>query len=149
MHTRPRAPEHHCLLLPRGLHPCQLILKVLGAAALSAPLQKDSFYNFLWSNSVTRTRFLIATIRKQDVCQCGCKGQCSFNRIARAIVWSINLMAEGFSPSRDHEGNDFASAWRRDQVGKPLAGGYVAALTEYRADILEFTGQLGFTNTEL
>eukprot|EP00959_Pyramimonas_sp_CCMP1952_P206312 4315026-Pyramimonas_sp.AAC.1 len=95
------------------------------------------------SSGLSKKRFLVCTIRKQDVCKCGCKGNCSFGLIQRVLRWSYNALAEGVYPDRDHDENPLPEH-RAVLRGFPLAGGWRAALCEIRADLLEVTGAYGF-----
>ncbi len=99
----------------------------------------DSFYTYYFRLLNSRERHLICTVRRVDLCKCGCRGNCTFGAIGRIISWSFNQLASGQWPCTDHLGQPVEG--RRGL----LANGYVGALAEYRADLLEFTTALGFT----
>eukprot|EP00959_Pyramimonas_sp_CCMP1952_P072204 1507955-Pyramimonas_sp.AAC.1 len=86
------------------------------------------------SNGVSGKRYLICSIRKSDVCRCGCKGFCSIGNIQRTIAWSFNCLADGIYPALDHTGRPFHDDPRATQRGLDLAEGWRGALTEFRAD---------------
>ena len=48
--------------------------------------KRDSFYAFYWNGAFSVQRRVITTIRKSDLCRCGCRGLCSVNGIMRVIV---------------------------------------------------------------
>lgn len=105
----------------------------------------DSFIAYYFSvMGVTQKRHLIASVRKQDCCRCGCRGDCTVQAILRVISWSYNVLASGYHPSSDFMGMPFSDEVRFNQRGFPLAEGFVGGLAEYRADLLEFVGALGF-----
>lgn len=81
---------------------------------------------------------MICVIRKVDLCQCGCRGQCTFDAIMKVIAWSMNVLATGRFPRRRHDGG----VWGR-ATGE-FAQGIVGAVMEYRADLLELVSALGF-----
>ena len=107
--------------------------------------KRDSFFALYWSNCLTGTRYLICSVRKKDICQCGCKGQCTMGAILRVVSWSFRCLAEGSHPQLRHDGSRFLlSDCRHARRGQPLAGGYCGAMVEMRADLLEFVGACGF-----
>ena len=107
--------------------------------------KRDSFFAFYWSNCLTGTRYLICSVRKKDLCQCGCKGQCTMGIVLKVVSWSFRCLAEGSHPQLRHDGSAFlASDPRHARRGHQLAGGYSGALVEMRADLLEFVGACGF-----
>ena len=106
--------------------------------------KKDSFFAFYWSNGLTGQRFLICSLRKSDLCKCGCKGFCTLGAVLRMIAWSFNVVAEGVYPAMRHDGKPFADEVRAAQRGEPIADGYCGALVEMRADLEEFSNSCGF-----
>ena len=103
--------------------------------------KSDGFVCWYFSLVNSKQRHLVCTLRKSDVCRCGCKGNCSFGSIQRVIAWSMNQLASGQMPSRDHLGNLIPNA----TLGE-IADGKVGGLVEYRGDLLEMTSAFGFTN---
>ena len=106
--------------------------------------KKDSMLCFYWNNVLSETRYLIATVRKSDLCQCGCRGGCTLGPIMRTIVWSFNVLAAGLFPGMDQDDQPFQSDLRAARRGFELADGLCGALCEMRADLLEFVTSLGF-----
>ena len=107
--------------------------------------KKDSFYTTYWSNALTGKRYLICSIRKTDLCKCGCKGQCTFGEVQRIIAWSFNILTTGQHPEFNHLGLPFPTEhmqWLRRSTD--LAGGKRGALCEMRADLLEYVGACRF-----
>ena len=106
---------------------------------------RDSFFAYYWSNSLTGKRHLICSVRKKDVCQCGCKGHCTMGGLLRVIAWSFAVLARGEHPEVRHDGTPFAEDDHRLLLrGTPLAQGRVGALVEMRADLLEIVQACGF-----
>eukprot|EP00959_Pyramimonas_sp_CCMP1952_P367873 7705911-Pyramimonas_sp.AAC.1 len=100
--------------------------------------KRDTFVISYMSNTMTKQRFTICAVRKQDVCKCGCHGQCAFGQISRALAWSFNAMATGVWPGINHQ-NLPLDEERALKRGFDLAGGWRAAVTEIRCDLLELT----------
>lgn len=74
--------------------------------------KKDSFIAHYWSNTLTGQRYMICSIRKSDLCRCGCKGFCTIGRLQRIIAWSFNVLADGRYPRFDYNGQPFADELR-------------------------------------
>lgn len=107
---------------------------------------KDSFLVYYWSNTLTGRRYLMFAVRKSDLCQCGCKGECSIGELMRVLVWSFNALASGVHPEFNHYGEPFDFDDHRWALrGTPLADGRCGALCEMRADLLEIVEACGFT----
>ena len=106
--------------------------------------KKDGFIAFYWNSLISQERRLICSLRKSDMCQCGCRGFCSLGTVLNVISWSFNAMANGVFPSLDYEQKEFTDESRKEQGGKPLADGHAGALVEFRADLLEFVTACGF-----
>ena len=89
---------------------------------------------------------MICSLRKSDLCQCGCRGLCTLQAVMRLISWSMNCLASGTWPEVRHDGSPF-EGWRADIGGTFLAEGRCGAVVEMRADLLEIIGALGFTQS--
>ena len=119
----------------------------LGYFSDGVPFTKtDSFISYYLSNINTGERFLICSVRKSDLCQCSCHGNCTFGSVMQVISWSFNVLATGVHPDFDYRGQPFSDEVRAARRGFPLAGGYRGALCEMRADLLEFVTAGGFKN---
>ena len=107
---------------------------------------RDSFIAFYWSSIISGKRHLICSLRKQDLCQCGCKGYCTLHLVMRVIAWSFNCLASGIWPEVRHDGQQHLSpdTDRYQLAGTFLADGRCGAMVEMRADLLEIVSALGF-----
>jgi len=105
--------------------------------------KRDSFVVTYLSKSLTRQRFLVSSVRKSDLCRCGCRGHCTVGQINRVVSWSFDILARGFWPDENHEGGPLDHE-RQMKRGFPLAEGWVGALTELRFDLLELVETGGF-----
>ena len=56
---------------------------------------------------LTGKRHLLATLRKSEMCQCGCLGWCSMYTLLLFINWSFDCMARGENPRARHDGTTF------------------------------------------
>ena len=106
---------------------------------------RGGFFAFYWTSLLSKKRYLICTIRKSDLCQCGCRGQCTFGAVFNMLTWSFNALASGEYPSQRHD-NAPLDEQRARIAGQELADGFCGAFSEMRADLLEFVGALGFRN---
>ena len=77
----------------------------------------DTVIGFWFVDVLTGKRYLFATIRKRLVCDCGCKGWCTFYVMFRFIRWTLEAMGAGVYP--DHR--DDASPWGVDTFRAELA----------------------------
>ncbi len=87
--------------------------------------KNDSFYAWYFQIGSDPTRHLLCSVRKLDLCQCGCRGMCTFGAIQRVLAWSMNAVACGNFPTANHIGEGI----EYPELG-PLAGGYVGGLIE-------------------
>ena len=106
--------------------------------------KKVSFFAFYWSNTLSGTRYLICTLRKSDLCKCGCKGFCTLGVVLEIIAWAFGILASGFYPAFRHDGKPFDDELRANQRGMPIAEGNCGALCEARMDLEENCGCCGF-----
>ena len=106
---------------------------------------RDSFIAFYWSSIISGERFLICSLRKQDLCRCGCKGFCTLRSVMSVISWSFNCLAAGTWPEVRHDGSGHSEGTDRFELrGNLLADGYCGAMCELRADLSEMVSALGF-----
>ena len=106
--------------------------------------KKDPFYQLYLSNGLTSKRHIICSLRKSDLCNCGCKGVCALGAVLRMISWSLNIVAKGVYPAMRHDGQPFADETRAAQRGEQIAYGYCGALIDMIADLEEFANSCGF-----
>ena len=64
-------------------------------------------------------RFLISTIRKRNVCRCGCAGWCTWSVLFSIASWSLSALAEGKWPSKRHD----SEAWRASDCSRSAKSG--------------------------
>ena len=106
--------------------------------------RRDSIIGFFIYSVLTGVRHLVCTIRKSEVCQCGCKGWCSLFPLLSMLSWSFACMARGTYPTARHD----ASEWTdRDEGRASLGGcefGWRAILLFLKGDWAEYSGSLGF-----
>ena len=84
---------------------------------------KDSLY--LLAGSVLsgehRDRWWLSAIAKRRICNCGCKGRHTFERLFEVLVWRYKCLFRGKHPSATHDNKpfEFGSA-RRKKAGRDL-----------------------------
>ena len=93
---------------------------------------------------VTNVRHLVACLRKQDICKCGCRGWCSIFALHQWLLWCFSALAEGRWPDRRHDGTPFLED--SDVVRRALAGtdvGSAFALIFLKGDLMEYCTSWG------
>jgi hypothetical protein len=70
-------------------------------------------------NLVSSVRYLTLVLRKKSICQCGCRGWCSYFSVFLYLAWQIAALAEGRRPSKRHDGSDWKPS---DKKRASLAG---------------------------
>ena len=101
---------------------------------------RDSLYLVLFNilTGVHQIRFWIAAWSKRMMCDCGCKGRCTFASVWEVIIWPFNALQAGRFPSVRSDGTPFDSstrigdAWRAKMAGKPLP--FRCGPIQFRAD---------------
>ena len=106
--------------------------------------QTDSVLGCWCLNVVTGIRFLWAVFRKRHMCQCGCRGWCTFNVIFRLAAWSIMALADKAWPSERHDGSPFcdSDSARAKKAGTPFM--WRCACIYLKGDWAEYTHTFGF-----
>ena len=104
--------------------------------------REDTAIGFWLWEVCTDKRWLLTALRKSDLCDCGCKGWCSFWPIWSALEWSLQAMRAGYYPRQRHDGADFGKDLARQSLGDSSLGcrGSVVAI---RADWSELAGTFG------
>ena len=98
-----------------------------------------------WLHSLpTRARHLLAVLRVQDLCSCGCRGWCSAYPIWLMLSWSIQALLRGVWPTT-REGE---KPWRpEDSFWSALGGGafgFKGVCCFVKVDLKEIATSLGF-----
>ena len=63
----------------------------------------DAAIGFFIYNMVTGIRTLSALLPKTELCQCGCKGWCSFYEVFDMLHWSFLALRVGEWPTNRHD----------------------------------------------
>ena len=131
--------------LEMNVHPSRI--RPGGLYMDGAMYSKRDVFEGLWFHDLrSGRRELICVIRKDDLCDCGCKGWCSMFIIHWVICWNLICAAHGINPDLRHEGSCFSldpsDAQRFLRRGKQLP--FVIPLLELRADWPGYTGPMGF-----
>ena len=84
---------------------------------------KDSLYLLVGSilSGEHRDRWWLSAIAKRRICNCGCKGRHTFERLFEVLVWQFKCLLRGKHPSVTHDNKpfEFGSA-RRKKAGRDL-----------------------------
>ena len=94
-------------------------------------------------NLISGVRYLTAILRKKSICQCGCRGWCSYFAVFLYLAWQITALAKGIRPNKRHDG----SAWKpSDKKRESLAGARMikGACLYIKGDWCEYASTFGF-----
>jgi hypothetical protein len=102
------------------------------------PFQKSSHkhsstevysWNFLCDKD--GKRYMFCNINKDFLCQCGCHGRCTVDKLMEVFAWSMHVMLDGKHPKTRHDGLEL-DPMRLAKQNTPL--GFHAALLQCRGD---------------
>ena len=82
----------------------------------------DSLFLVHWQfllGLMTHMRLWICCFTKRSICNCGCKGRCTFNIVFEAIAWSMRALLIGRYPSHGPGGSKL-TGWREKLAGSHL-----------------------------
>ena len=105
----------------------------------------DSVVGIWLVNLLSGQRHTMCIVRKRIVCQCGCRGWCTYYTVCVFVEWCERCLADGVFPSTRHDGAPFLPD--SDSERAQLAGTRVkkrAACIQIRGDWAEFCERLGF-----
>ena len=102
----------------------------------------DSVIGFWISNLITGKRYLIVTLRKRIICQCGCRGWCTIFGIMVYLRWEARILAAGVAPSERHDRRAWLPSDRKraTNAGTPMIKG---ACLYIKGDWMEFASTMG------
>jgi hypothetical protein len=102
----------------------------------------ESFEGLFINDLDTGVRFLIAVVRKQEMCKCGCRGFCTFWPLHDALLSDLQSSADGKWSVVGHLQEPFPRGTVAcERAGLPM--GLVLAATEVRADMPGYSGSMG------
>ena len=105
--------------------------------------KQESFEGLFVNDVATRRRSLVCLFRKQEVCQCGCRGFCTWYPVMEYLRHDFNQLADGIWATMRYDRMPFAPGSRQlARAGKRI--GIRMALTEIRADWPGFAAPMGF-----
>ena len=123
---RAEFPELHARIVDAcenlGLDPINMI--ALGMHGDGVPFTKTDTMEMLSWNFLalpTADRIPITSVSKKFVCQCGCKGQCTWMSIFKVIKWSLLMLFAGTVSQYLPDGTLWSATQRASDFLKPLA----------------------------
>jgi hypothetical protein len=139
------AQKNNCVTtaaLAAGVHPSRI--RRLGIFMDGAGFTKQESFEGLFINDLdTGQRWLIAIIRKAEVCGCGCRGFCTYWPVHDAILNDLQSSADGKWSMVSHLQEPFPVGTREhSRAGQSM--GVVLAVCEIRADMPGYTSPMGF-----
>ena len=93
---------------------------------------RDSVLGIFLVNMVTSARHLLCSLKKKDLCRCGCLGWCSLWPLFSFLHWSLRALGLGLYPAERHDGKPFQDH-RSHEARKDL--GLVGAVIYLKADL--------------
>lgn len=106
------------------VHPPDAPLAAIGLWGDGAPVfhrKSVMLLTFTILSGTVRQRFWVAAVGKEKLCQCGCFGRHTFDKIFEVLAWSFEALLVGKWPSRDPQGNAFVSGFRAQKAKSDLA----------------------------
>ena len=104
----------------------------------------DGVIGFWGINEISGARSLLLAVRKSLICQCGCRGHCTYFGVFSFLLWSFRCMASGLFPQARHDGSPWRSS---DEARAKLEGTamrFKACLLYIKGDWAEYSSTLGF-----
>ena len=92
----------------------------------------NTFCGFFYNDVATGQKWLLTLIRKDELCNCGCHGRCTFFVVHMVAQYVFNAGAAGVHPPLRHDGAPHHEQSRIDRAGRAI--GIVLPVTEIRAD---------------
>ena len=127
----------------QGAQPGELVIPI-GVYLDGVPYsQTDSVIGMWLINLLDQRRYLMALVRKRNLCMCGCRGWCSFYGFFCMIHWVLQALARGQFPD-----DRFDGAWqpsdvvRSEKSGRPF--NFKCACLYVKGDWSELGVTLGF-----
>ena len=136
----PPSYHHHPVVQGAGSQAVYPVAIFLDGVAYSLT---DAVIGFWLVSLVCGRRFLIATVRKRNLCSCGCKGWCTFYHIFLMLHWTLQAFKRGQHPSARYDGpwEDGADDFRKllsDQLF-----GFLCCLMYIKGDWMELGVTIG------
>ena len=106
--------------------------------------KNESFEGYFFNDLGTGKKYLVAVVRKLDLCDCGRRGWCSLFHIHWVLKWDLSHGACGVRALVRHDGkplDDADAALAASAIGRQL--GFVIAVVEIRADWPGFVLPMG------
>ena len=106
-------------------------------------IKRDTLTGWWAYNLVTEKRHLLLTLRKSQLCRCGCLSWCSLSAVWDWLAWSFRALTTGEWPATRHDGQPFLAneAWRAGKATTPLIK---AALVNLKGDWADIVHTWGF-----
>eukprot|EP00971_Amphidinium_carterae_P342033 6481165-Amphidinium_carterae.2 len=127
--------EHECNGPP--LVPLSLFIDGLSYA------RKQSMLVIVLHNMLTKRRFLLTTIRKEVVCNCGCSGWCTLASIFHWLSYCFSHFAAAKYPILKHDGSDFDAHDTERLARRGQNMPYKCILLQLRLDWAEWSHSIG------
>jgi hypothetical protein len=105
--------------------------------------QTDGVVGFWLMNLVDGRRWLVALVRKRNLCGCGCRGWCTFFHFFMFLRWSLEAFGVGTFPDARYDGPwvDQSDDYRKSMSG--AAFGFLCACLYVKGDWMELGVTMG------
>ena len=108
--------------------------------------QNDGVIGFWLIDGINGKRYFIGGLRKKVICNCGCRGWCTFASVFEFVRYIFETLGEGKCPTNRHDRKPWnqCESKTRDRAGKELL--FRGCLVFIKGDWAEYSGTLGFAN---
>ena len=138
-------PSYYEHPVVRGAQPDELVWPIAIYLDGVPYSHTDGVIGFWFINLISGNRYLPSILRKRHMCQCGCRGWCTFFTIFLYLKWSLSALKDNTFPSDRHD----SSAWlKSDKKRAALSGkaiGGKCACIYIKGDWMEFATTMALT----
>ena len=83
--------------------------------------KRDSLFVISLTNLLTKSKFVVAALRKRIRCKCGCFGWCTLHSVFVWLKWALTILRQGKHPSERHD----HQAWAMHEKQRSESAGHV------------------------
>jgi hypothetical protein len=107
-------------------------------------VKKDGVIGFKVYPLLSGRRYLVAALRRSELCRCGCKGWCTIVQVWQFLRWSLEACRAAVWPTSDSNGAPWsvADGVHYAKQGTPL--GAASAIIHSKGDWSEYAHTYGF-----
>ena len=104
--------------------------------------KRDSLLVISLTNLLSKSKFVVAILRKRMLCKCGCFGWCTLHGVFVWLKWALTILREGRHPAQRHDKQAWAMHEEKRLQNAGQRFGWKAAVLQLRADWAEIAHTL-------